>query len=79
MNSNINEVVTKLQELFPKDPINLRYFDDDLTIEVGTPGMMNTPKLSFSTKTNQLKIRELSSLAKIQNIIEILAEVNADV
>ena len=79
MNSNINEVVTKLQELFPKDPINLRYFDDDLTIEVGTPGMMSTPKLSFSTKTNQLKIGEFNSLAKIQNIIEILAEVNADV
>lgn len=78
MNSNINEVVTKLQELFPKDPINLRYFDDDLTIEVGTPGMINTPKLSFLTKTNQLKIRDFSSLDKIQNIIEILAEVNAD-
>jgi len=71
--------LTKLQELFPKDPINLRYFDDDLTIEVGTSGMMNTHKLSFSTKTNQLKIREFSSLAKIQKIIEILAEVNADV
>ena len=79
MNSNINETVTKLQELFPKDPINLRYFDDDVTIEVGTTGMMNTPKLSFSTKTNQLEIREFSSLAKIQKIIEILAEVNADV
>lgn len=79
MNSNINEVVTKLQKLFPKDPINLRYFDDDLTIEVGTPGMMNIPKLSFSTKTNQLKMSEFSSLAKIQKIIEILAEVNADV
>lgn len=79
MNSNINEVVTKLQKLFPKDPINLRYFDDDLTIEVGTPGMVNIPKLSFSTKTNQLKMSEFSSLAKIQEIIEILAEVNADV
>lgn len=79
MNSNINEVVTKLQELFPKDPINLRYFDDDLTIEVGTSGMMNIPKLSFSTKTNQLKMSEFSSLAKIQKTIEILAEVNADV
>lgn len=79
MNSNINETVTKLQELFPKDQINLRYFDDDLTIEVGTSGMMNTPKLSFSTKTNQLKMSEFSSLAKIQKIIEILAEVNADV
>lgn len=79
MNSNINEVVTKLQKLFPKDPINLSYFDDDLTIEVGTPGMMNTPKLSFSTKTNQLKIREFSSLDKIQKIIEFLAEVNVDV
>ena len=78
MNSNINEVVTKLQKLFPKDPINLRYFDDDLTIEVGTSGMISTPKLSFSTKTNQLKMSEFSSLAKIQNIIEILAEVNAD-
>lgn len=78
MNSNINEVVTKLQKLFPKDPINLRYFDDDLTIEVGTPVVMNTPKLSFSTKTNQLKIREFYSLAKIQTIIEILAEVNVD-
>ena len=79
MNSNINEVVTKLQKLFPKDPINLRYFDDDLTIEVGTQEMMNTPKISFSTKTNQLKIREFYSLAKIQKIIEFLAEVNADV
>lgn len=79
MKSNINEVVTKLQKLFPKDPINLRYFDDDLTIEVGTLGMINAPKLSFSTKTNQLKIREFYSLAKIQNIIEFLAEVNADV
>lgn len=79
MNSNINEVVTKLQKLFPKDLINLRYFDDDLTIEVGTPGMMNIPKLSFSTKTNQLKMSEFSSLSKIQKTIEILAEVNADV
>ncbi|WP_085679682.1 hypothetical protein [Limosilactobacillus reuteri] len=79
MNSNINETVTKLQKLFPKDQINLRYFDDDLTIEVGTSGMMNTPKLSFSTKTNQLKMSEFSSLAKIQKIIETLAEVNADV
>ena len=78
MNSNINEVVTKLQELFPKDPINLRYFDDDLTIEVGTPGMMSTPKLSFSIKAKRLRIGEFNSLAKIQNIIEILAEVNAD-
>lgn len=79
MNSNINETVTKLQKLFPKDQINLRYFDDDLTIEVGTPGMMNTPKLKFSTRTNVLKIGEFYSLAKIQEIIEILAEVNADV
>lgn len=79
MNSNINEVVTKLQKLFPKDPINLRYFDDDLTIEVGTSGMISIPKLSFSTKTNQLKMSEFSSLAKIQKTIEILAEVNADV
>lgn len=79
MNSNINETVTKLQKLFPKDPINLSYFDDDVTIEVGTTGMMSIPKLEFSTRTNQLKIREFSSLAKIQKIIEILAEVNADV
>ena len=79
MNSNINEVVTKLQKLFPKDPINLRYFGDDLTIEIGTMGMVNIPKLSFSTKTNQLKMSEFSSLAKIQKTIEILAEVNADV
>ena len=79
MNSNINEVVTKLQKLFPKDPINLRYFDDDLTIEVGTTGMMSIPKLTFSTRTNTLKIGEYYSLVKIQEIIEILAEVNADV
>lgn len=79
MNSNINETVTKLQKLFPKDPINLSYFDDDVTIEVGTSGMMSTPKLSFSTRTNTLKIGESYSLVKIQEIIEILAEVNADV
>lgn len=79
MNSNINEVVTKLQKLFPKDPINLRYFDDDLTIEVGTSGMISTPRLTFSTRTNQLKMSEFSSLAKIQEIIEILAGINADV
>lgn len=79
MNSNINETVTKLQKLFPKDPINLSYFDDDVTIEVGTTGMMSTPKLKFSTRTNVLKIGEFYSLAKIQEIIEILAEVNADV
>lgn len=79
MNSNINETVTKLQELFPKDPINLMYFDDDLTIEVGTSEMMSTPKLTFSTRTNTLKIGEYYSLVKIQEIIEILAEVNADV
>ena len=75
MNSNINEVVTKLQELFPKDPIKLIYFDDDLTIEVGA---ISTPKLSFSVKTKRLKIDEFNSLAKIQKIIEILAEVNAN-
>ena len=79
MNSNINETVTKLQELFPKDPINLSYFDDDVMIKVGTTGMMSTPKLAFSTRTNVLKIGEFYSLAKIQEIIEILAEVNADV
>ncbi|MQB64677.1 hypothetical protein [Limosilactobacillus reuteri] len=79
MNSNINEVVTKLQKLFPKDPINLRYFGDDLTIEIGTMGIMSTPKLTFSTRTNTLKIGEYYSLVKIQEIIEILAEVNADV
>ncbi|MCH5384809.1 hypothetical protein DKZ23_09700 [Limosilactobacillus reuteri] len=79
MNSNINETVTKLQELFPKDPIKLVYFDDDVTIKVGATGMMSTPKLSFSVKTKRLKIGEFYSLAKIQEIIEILAEVNADV
>ena len=79
MNSNINEVVTKLQKLFPKDLINLRYFDDDLTIEIGTMGIMSTPKLTFSTRTNTLKIGEYYSLVKIQEIIESLAEVNADV
>ena len=76
MNSNINETVTKLQELFPKDPINLTYFDDDY-IEIKV-GMMSNPKLSFSTKTNRLKLNEFASLAKIQKIIEILAEVNAN-
>lgn len=76
MTQNINKVVTKLQELFPKELINLTYFDDDcIAIKVG---MMSNPKLSFSTKTNQLKLKEFASLAKIQNIIEILAEVNAD-
>ncbi|PWT46092.1 hypothetical protein, partial [Limosilactobacillus reuteri] len=58
MNSNINETVTKLQELFPKDPIKLVYFDDDVTIKVGATGMMSTPKLSFSVKTKRLKIGE---------------------
>lgn len=79
MTQNINKVVTKLQELFPKDPIKLIYFDDDLTIKVGATRMMSTPKLSFSVKTKRLRIGEFNSLAKIQNIIEILAEVNADV
>lgn len=69
MNSNINEVVTKLQELFPKELINLTYFDDDcIAIKVG---MMSNPKLSFSTKTNQLKMREFHSLATIQKVIEL--------
>lgn len=79
MTQNINEVVTKLQELFPKDPIKLIYFDDDLTIKVGATGMMSTPKLSFSVKTKRLGIGEFNSLAKIQKIVEVLAEVNADV
>ncbi|MCR1878952.1 hypothetical protein [Limosilactobacillus reuteri] len=77
MNKNINEAVTKLQELFPEDLINLSYFEDDcIAIKVGT---MSTPKLSFSVQTNRLSIREVNSLATIQKIIEILAEVNADV
>ena len=79
MNQNINETVTKLQELFPKDPIDLSYFNDDVTIKVGATGMISTPRLTFSTRTNRLQIGEFCSLAKIQEIIEILAGINADV